>query len=167
MGIRLGVGLVAAVGLLAGCGGGQEAAPASQVSPASALSASTTTAEAVQSASAAARALNVPSVVKVVDLTEDTDPNNLIGRPNGYTAASVIYDSGASCVSLGVSCGATVEQWATPADAQRRADSIQQILTASPVLGSEYHSVRGPLLLRASGKLKSSVWATYQAAFVK
>jgi hypothetical protein len=34
----------------------------------------------------------VPSVRKVVTITEDNDPNCLIGRPNGYTDAAVIYD---------------------------------------------------------------------------
>lgn len=33
----------------------------------------------------------VASVVKVVTITEDNDPNNKIGRPGGYTSAAVIF----------------------------------------------------------------------------
>lgn len=36
---------------------------------------------------------SVPEVTDVIDLTEDNDTNNLIGRPNGYVAATVLVDS--------------------------------------------------------------------------
>ena len=74
-------------------------------------------------AAAAARSLakSISRVEKVVKITEDNDPNNLIGRPNGYVSAAVLYDSRTKCSSgLGADCGATVEQWPSPADAKAR-----------------------------------------------
>ena len=54
---------------------------------------------------------DVPSVSKSVDLTESSDPNDMLGRPNGYKAATVFYDKRANCDELGVECGATLEIW--------------------------------------------------------
>lgn len=108
----------------------------------------------------------VGSATKVVALTETTDGNHLLGRPNGYSAASVIYDSGARCQGgPGASCGAMVEQWPTQADAQARSDYIQSVLKSAPVLGTEYDTVRGGLLLRVTGILPPSVAAGYKTAF--
>ena len=106
-------------------------------------------------------------MTKLVAITENNDPNNLLGRPNGYTAAVVIYDQGGSCSGdLGVDCGATVEQWPSGADANARKDYIQGILKKAPLLGSEWDLVSGPILVRVSGKLKPSVEAVYSKAFL-
>jgi hypothetical protein len=70
------------VALLAGCAGGAEAEMATDI------------ANHLQAA--------VPSVGKVVTITEDNDPNDLIGRPSGYTDAAVVYDSEAECTEPGV-----------------------------------------------------------------
>ena len=51
-------------------------------------------------------------------ITEDNDPNDLIGRPSGYTDAAVVYDSEAECTELGVDCGATIEIWPSEAFAR-------------------------------------------------
>lgn len=121
-----------------------------------------------RSAQGAALAIKakVGSATKVVALTETTDGNHLLGRPNGYSAASVIYDSGATCPgSPGASCGAMVEQWPTQADAQARSAYIQSILKRMPALGTEYDTVKGGLLLRVTGILPPSVAAGYKTAF--
>lgn len=107
-------------------------------------------------------------VTKIVKITEDNDPNKLIGRSNGYVSAAVIYDSRTSCSDgLGADCGAMVEQWGSHADAQQRSDYIQKILKASPVLGSEYDTVQGSFLLRVAGDLKPSQAKTYASLFEK
>lgn len=121
-----------------------------------------------QSARKAADAIaaEVDSVVKVQDLTEETDPNDLLGRPNGYSAATVLHDSRAECGDgPGVDCGAVIEQWPDEDAAQDRADYIQGILEDSPVLGSEYDYVNGSLLLRVSGALTPSEAEEYEQAF--
>lgn len=110
---------------------------------------------------------SVSDVTKLVTITADNDPNNLIGRPNGYTAATVLYDGRASCEKPSTDCGATIEQWPNQKDAQARADYIQGILKASPMLGSEYDYVSGNLLLRVTGKLSADQAAAYKAALTQ
>jgi serine/threonine protein kinase, bacterial len=108
----------------------------------------------------------IPEVTKTIALTEDNDVNNLIGRPNGYAAATVLVDSRAQCPSdgPGVDCGATIEQWPSTEAAQKRADYIQAIGKSLPTM-SEWTTVKGNLLLRVTGKLKPSAAETYKAAF--
>ncbi len=113
---------------------------------------------------------SIPEVVKMIEITEDNDPNNLIGRPNGYTTAFVIEDSRVGCPespdgSIGVDCGAMVEQWPDHASAQARADYIQRVLKGAPMLGQEYDTVRGDVLLRVSGDLKPSEAERYKEVF--
>ncbi len=108
----------------------------------------------------------VSTVSKVVEITEDNDPNGKIGRPGGYTSAATLYDEGATCTDLGVDCGATVEVWPDEEAAKARSTFIQDALkAANGVLGAEYDYISGPVLLRVSGTLKPSVAARYEAAF--
>jgi hypothetical protein len=99
--------------------------------------------------------------------TEDTDPNNLIGRPSGYTSATFAYDNRVpDCKAKPESmCGAQVEQFANEADAKRRFDYIGGIYKAAPILGTEYLTVEGSTLLRVTGELKPTVNRAYVAAF--
>jgi len=103
--------------------------------------------------------------VTTVPITEDNDPNDLLGRPNGYVAAIVIKDSRlADCGDdLGVDCGATVEEWPDAEAAKARADYIASLQKDSPMLGSEYHYLDGPVLVRVSGELKPSEAKEYEA----
>lgn len=103
--------------------------------------------------------------VTTVPITEDNDPNDLLGRPNGYVAATVIKDSRlADCGDdLGVDCGATVEEWPDAEAAKVRADFIAALQKDSPILGSEYHYLNGPVLVRVSGELKPSEAKEYEA----
>jgi hypothetical protein len=99
--------------------------------------------------------------------TEDTDPNNLIGRPGGYTSATFAYDNRVADCSAKPDdmCGAQVEQFASDADAVRRRDYIEGIYKAAPILGTEYLTVEGRTLLRVTGKLKPSINRAYVASF--
>lgn len=108
----------------------------------------------------------LPTSGKVSQLTEDNDSNNLLGRPNGYSAAWVINVDGATCSNgPGVDCGAVVEVWPDEQSANDRKDYIQGILKKSPMLGTEYDVVRDGWLLRVSGQVKPSVEKKYEAAF--
>lgn len=124
-----------------------------------------------RTALAAAEAIKaaIPSITQLVELTEATDDNSLLGRPNGYTAAVVLIDprSRGLCdpARPGVDCGATVEQWPSQAAAQARADYIRNIRAASPILGSEWTTVSGDLLLRVTGELTPSTAKSYENAF--
>jgi serine/threonine-protein kinase len=121
-----------------------------------------------QSAAEAIRAA-VPEVSNLIAITEHNDANNLIGRVNGYVAATVLVDSriteGCEIAKPGIACGAGVEQWPDEAAARKRADYVKTVLSSAPVLGSEYQTVKGNLLLRMSGKLQPSVAKVYQTAF--
>ena len=121
-----------------------------------------------QSAAEAIRAA-VPEVTSLIAITEDNEANHLLGRPNGYVAATVLVDSriteGCEIGEPGVECGARVEQWPDQAAAQKRADYIKTMISAVPIIGTEYQTVKGNLLLRVSGKLKPSAAQAYQAAF--
>ncbi|WP_019137639.1 hypothetical protein [Cellulomonas massiliensis] len=116
---------------------------------------------------AAAVAADVKSAENTVDLTEDTDGNDLLGRPHQYTSATVINIQGATCGDgPGVDCGAVVEVFDNEADAKARAKYIDSV-TAS--LGSafvEYDTQAGNALLRVSGSVKPSVAKQYKAAFL-
>lgn len=112
---------------------------------------------------------SVPEVTRVVQVTEDNDPNNLIGRTNGYESGAILFDNRVECSpeGEGTACGALIEQWPTEAGARRRAEYITTLQEAAPMLGKEYQTIRGRLLLRVSGDLKPSAAATYQSAFEK
>jgi hypothetical protein len=121
------------------------------------------------SAMSAANALkgDVPTVTKVVKITEDNDPNGDLGRPGKYEQAASIYDSRAKCDSdLDVTCGAKIEVWANEDDAKARADFIQDALKGAQILGSEYDYIKGRMLLRVSGNLKPSEAKEYKTAFL-
>lgn len=143
-----------------GCGDGDSADAPAERTPSS---------RAVVAADATTRAgeleAEVSSVQKVVTITETNDPNNLIGRPNGYRSAAVLYDSGTSCDDLGSDCGAAVEVFEDEAAATSRGEYIQGVLAETPALGSEWTAVDGAALLRVNGELKPSVARRYFEAF--
>jgi serine/threonine-protein kinase len=113
----------------------------------------------------------IPNVTALIALTEQNDANNLIGRPNGYIAATVMVDSRISrtplCTSTdaGVDCGATVEQWPDEGAAQKRAEYIQTVRGSVPIVGQEWTTVQGTLILRVTGDLTPSDAEAYKAAF--
>lgn len=156
--------------LCAACGSSQN----KQSDPAPSSVATSTTAEPAQTQQAtaqnAAESLkrSIPQIVRLIPVTEDNDGNNLIGRPNGYSAATAVVDSRLpACENPGADCGAMIEQWPDEAAAQRRAEYIQTIAKAAPVLANEYDTVKGNLLLRVAGDLKPSAAEAYKKAFMR
>jgi hypothetical protein len=113
----------------------------------------------------------IPEIGKIVEITEDNDKNNLIGRPGKYDAGSFMEDKRLGCSAankfddLSVDCGAKLERWPSQADAQARADDIQSKLKQFG-LGAEYDYVRDRVLLRVSGKLKPSQAKAYETNFL-
>ncbi|MFI8696477.1 hypothetical protein [Dietzia maris] len=120
-----------------------------------------------QDATAVAEDLKAGSdtATKVVTINEDNDPNDKIGRPNGYKSAAVLYDSQLVCDSLGVGCGVTVEVFPDDSLARARADHLQSVHKSMPMLGSEWNYVKGPVLVRITGELKPSAAAVYANRF--
>lgn len=107
----------------------------------------------------------ISKVQQVVHITEDNDPNNLIGRPNGYIDGAILYIKGAPQDDFGVAEGAFIEIWPTGTAAEARANYIQKIEKAAPTLGSEYDTVHGRALLRVDQSIKPSYEKRIKAAF--
>lgn len=121
--------------------------------------------EAPVDAKGLAELIEQPTTTKIVTITEDNDPNDLIGRPNGYVSAAILQDKGGECDELGADCGASIEVFATQAEAGARSEYILAILKEAPMLGTEWHTLNGAALLRVTGHLKPSVAEGYAAAF--
>lgn len=165
MKLRLALPIAAAL-LLVGCSTPATSAPPEPGSASSASGAQSASAgPVVRDAEAWANAVKQPTTTQIVVVTENNDPNDLIGRPNGYVSAAVIYDSGAKCSELGTDCGGSVEVWGSAADAKARSKYIQGILKEAPMFGTEYHTLNGDALLRITGDVKPSVAEAYAAAF--
>lgn len=167
------VGLVSLVVALAGCSSdnGNTAAPAAPIA--------TTVAATASEAKPVAEAADAEAVIKKLQTAklgitnvavqdEDTDPNNLIGRPNGYTsrASADLPGGDTDAEKYDTARGLVVEVFAEPAQAKRRADYIQTAQQGSPILGTEYHyfTKDGTGLVRVSGKIKPTAAKKIEAA---
>ncbi|MDQ0239526.1 hypothetical protein [Arthrobacter bambusae] len=108
----------------------------------------------------------VLSITGITPVTEALDSNKLLGRPNQYTSAAWIADSGATAGRTGIEGGAVVEVFANAADGTARSEYILGVLKkAGPAFGTEWHHLKGNVLLRVSGVLGLSVNDQYTAAF--
>jgi hypothetical protein len=97
---------------------------------------------------------------------ENTDPNDQLGRPNGYISRASFELSGGDMTAekYYVDRGGVIEVWLDAAAAKARSDYIQGLLKAAPLLGTEYHYLNGPVLLRITGKVKPSVATRFEGA---
>lgn len=105
-------------------------------------------------------------IVEIEVYTEDTDPNELIGRPGQYTSAAVLADKDTEG-GTGTDRGATIEVFETADDAKVRSEYILGILKGESWLGTEWHHLSGTALLRVSGTLKPSVNKVYEQAWTQ
>ncbi len=113
----------------------------------------------------------IDAATEAVVITEDNDPNRMIGRMNGYVGGVVIKDRRASCdrddraeETLGRACGAFIEIWRDAKTAERRASYLRSIMGFFGA-GEEYHAIRGNVLLRVSASLGESEAQEYFNAF--
>jgi len=97
-----------------------------------------------------------------------TDPNHLLGRPNGYLSKASFSDSRVSSSdTIGdtkgdVGFGGSVEVYPNASAAKARANYIESLEKAAPILGTEYDYVNGPILLRVSQYLTPSQAKGYE-----
>ena len=160
--------IAAAVLALTGCGG--STSPASTPSTNTSTTVATAAAPTNPVAGAATASANriralVPSVVKVVTITEKNDPNPIFGRPGAYVSAAVIYEQAVKCTTLAVACGAKVEVYTSAADAAARARYLLGMKRDGLIVGGEYDYVRGASVLRVFGGVNALLAGQYQAAF--
>jgi hypothetical protein len=115
---------------------------------------------------AAFRSARLP-VSRLIVYTAASDPNHLLGRPNGYVSKVAWVDRRVKhAATVGdstgdLALGGTVEVFATSSDAAARARYVQTIEKAAPILGSEYDYVKGAVLARISGLLTPAQAASY------
>jgi hypothetical protein len=100
---------------------------------------------------------------------ENTDPNQLLGRPNGYAsrASFDVPGGNAKGEKYDIDRGGVIEVWPDAASAKTRADYIAGLQKGSTLLGSEYHYLNGPVLVRVSGKVKPSVAKQFATAVAR
>ena len=97
--------------------------------------------------------------------TAASDPNNLLGRPGGYTSKADFTDQRAKPkLDDEVQNGGSVEVYEDPATAEKRSKYITSILADVPAFGTEYHYLKDGILLRVSGALTPEQGAEYEAA---
>lgn len=102
--------------------------------------------------------------------TAATDPNHLLGRPNGYTSKCAWVDSRVPTSDTSgdpagdVDFGGSVEVFPTAAGAKARAKEILTDEKAEPILGSEYDYLAGGVLVRISQYLTPTQAASYGKA---
>ena len=164
----------AALFLLAGCGGGSPEAKDSSI-PFGNDSTTFTEPEpapAVMTAEELGEALasQIATVRVTVVYTEESDPNDLLGRPNGYTSKIAFSDSRVDKDDTqgtekdAIERGGSIEVYPDAEGAKARSDYIQGILKGASILGSEYHYLDGSALVRVTGKLTPTVAKDYERA---
>lgn len=115
-------------------------------------------------------AAGVSTAKPTVVYTAESDPNRLLGRPNGYISKASFADTRIKASEVkddeagSVDRGGSVEVYADEAGAAARKKYIDDTMKAAPILGSEYSYVTGPVLLRVSQQLTPEQAAEYERA---
>lgn len=105
-----------------------------------------------------------------VVFTASSDPNHLLGRPNGYRSKAAWVDSRVNKDdAMGsdpgdIELGGSVEVFPSADAADSRRGYIQALQKGSSLFGSEYDYIRGAALVRVSGLLTPGQAKEYQAA---
>lgn len=173
---------LALVFILVGCGGESEApisiastgVTAAQTSPSPAVpqGSATVTSKAparistAEDVVTALRAAGLP-IGNMIVYDATTDPNTLLGRPNGYTSKTAFTDTRISGTDttdeFDISNGGSVEYFATNELAVSRSEYIQTFGKSLPSL-IEYNYINGGVLLRLSKELTPEQAGAYETA---
>lgn len=116
---------------------------------------------------AEALANGIDTAYDVQKVTVKNDPNDLIGRPGGYTSAAYIYDENAESFDSGLTIdnGAKIESFKTERDARLRSNYLKGLMSVSPLLGGNYSYIEGPVLLRVAQDVPPKVARKYRDLF--
>jgi hypothetical protein len=112
---------------------------------------------------------HVKSAALTMVYTAETDPNRLLGRPNGYLSKAAFKDSRVRTSDVegtaidDLERGGSVEVFPDARSATSRRDYIQQIGEASPVF-AKYDYLSGPVLVRVSRNLTPAQAGDYESA---
>lgn len=156
----------AALLALAGCSGDNAGSETVDTKPSSSAASSTPAAETPDAESVVkSLAESIGDAQPATVYTAATDPNNLLGRPGGYTSKADFTDGRAKPkLDDEVQNGGSVEVYADPAEAEERATFVAETLDKMKIFGTEYHYLKGGILLRVSGALTPEQAAEYEKA---
>jgi hypothetical protein len=162
------VATAATAAALSGCSAGHDTSAVTPSIERAALTAST---------AGAGMHSAIPEISQVITITDANDGNHMIGRAGGYTGAVVFIDTRTThddtseqcdISSPGVdACGAAIEEWPSAADAEQRKTYITNLAKSMPMLGHEWLTTRGNLLLRVGAQLPQTAATQYSQAFSK
>ncbi|MED7926138.1 hypothetical protein SMD20_17920 [Nonomuraea sp. LP-02] len=101
---------------------------------------------------------------------ESTDPNHLLGRPNGYTSKAAFTDSRIDASQVAgdkgdVGLGGGVEVFDDAGTAEKRAEYIKAVATA-PML-AEYTYIAGNVVVRVSKHITPTDAKAFEDALAK
>lgn len=101
----------------------------------------------------------------VVNYTADTDPNELLGRPNQYTSKTNFADTTLEQSDSNDPIGGSVEVFESKSDAEKRKKYIDSIGKEMPQV-VEYSYINGTALLRLDKSLTPEQAKKYEDAFM-
>lgn len=107
-------------------------------------------------------------IENIIEHTESTDPNDLLGRPGGYTSKVNFADSRIEQYDITDPYGGTVEVFITKNDTEKRRDHLEAILNAMDIFGGQYIYVSedGLAILRLEYDITPSQAAEYETVFL-
>jgi hypothetical protein len=107
---------------------------------------------------AAAKA-RFPTVTTTKVYTEETDPNNVMGKPGKYVAGAAFLDSraGVTGEEWGADGGGGIEVYKTEEDAEKRVAYFNELVASgSPLVSPGAYKQVGVVVVRASDALAKS-----------
>lgn len=117
---------------------------------------------------------NISTLGEIVVYTEETDLNNLLGRPNQYTSKVTFEDTRLEQTNKtneflteeqqSEPIGGTIEVFNNEEDMQNRKNYIESISSSMSML-SQYIYAKGNVLLRLDNELTPSQASEYENAF--
>lgn len=140
--------------------------PASSTSPSSKGSSSTGEITDAESVAKALKAKELP-IDNIIVYTDETDTNELLGRPNQYTSKVNFADTRAEQTDKDDPVGGSVEVFDNQADAKTRYDYVDNIVKNGGSMFAQYLYLNGNVFLRIDGTLTPEQAKEYQTAFGK
>lgn len=101
-------------------------------------------------------------ITEIIYYTEETDPNELLGRPNQYVAKANWTDNRISSLQGGVQAGGSIELFLNPTNMQARKDYLESV-TQIMSMTVEYAYSNGNILLRLSHSLTPTQAQEYES----
>lgn len=106
-------------------------------------------------------------IENVIEYTEETDVNSLLGRPNQYTSKVNFADKRAKQTDSKNPVGGSIEAFDNQTDARTRYDYVNAIVQKGGSMFAQYLYLNGTVLLRIDGSLTPSQAKEYQKAFAE